>query len=135
MKKQNVEGIARDTLRFILEVSRDTLPCEFAGVLQAENGVITEVLLLPGTESGERQATLKLYMLPNMHIVGSVHSHPSRDIRPSKEDLAFFGRIGDYNIIAGVPFSDRSWACYDRSGKIRPLPVLDVDLTDEEVDI
>ena len=75
MKK--VKGIARETLRFILEVSKSSYPNEFAGLLQVENGIITEVLVLPGTESSESSALLKLFMMPNMSSVGSVHSHPS----------------------------------------------------------
>ncbi|MDD4620945.1 MAG: metal-dependent protease of the PAD1/JAB1 superfamily, partial [Methanosarcina sp.] len=46
-----IKGIARDTLNFILEVSKFMAPQEFAGLLQEKNGIITEVLLLPGTES------------------------------------------------------------------------------------
>jgi proteasome lid subunit RPN8/RPN11 len=131
MRGRKVRGIARDTLEFILEASRDSLPEEFAGLLQAEDGVITEVMILPGTESSRMSAFIRLYMLPNMKIAGSVHSHPSANIRPSQEDLAFFSRTGDYHIIAGLPFNEKSWACYDASGERRDLPVLDVEFKDD----
>ena len=131
MRGRKVRGIARDTLEFILEASRDSLPEEFAGLLQAEDGVITEVMILPGTESSRMSAFVRLYMLPNMKIAGSVHSHPSGSIRPSQEDLAFFSRTGDYHIIAGLPFNEKSWACYDASGERRDLPVLDVEFKDD----
>jgi proteasome lid subunit RPN8/RPN11 len=131
MRGRKVRGIARETLEFILEASRDSLPEEFAGLLQAEDGVITEVMILPGTESSRMSAFIRLYMLPNMKIAGSVHSHPSANIRPSQEDLAFFSRTGDYHIIAGLPFNEKSWACYDASGERRDLPVLDVEFKDD----
>jgi len=135
MKRRiEVEGIARDTLYFILEASRSTLPVEFAGLLRAEKGVITEVIMLPGTESSSKSALVRLYMLPNMRIAGSVHSHPSRDIRPSQADLIFFSKTGDYHIIAGKPFDEGSWTCYDRTGGKRELPVLDVEVEDEDED-
>ncbi|MDD1757923.1 MAG: metal-dependent protease of the PAD1/JAB1 superfamily, partial [Methanotrichaceae archaeon] len=70
------KGIARDTLKFILETSRSSMPMEFAGLLQAENEIITEVLILPGTQTSRINAMVRLYMMPNMSIVGSVHSHP-----------------------------------------------------------
>jgi len=133
MKGRKVRGIARETLSFILEACRDSLPEEFAGLLQAEKGVITEVVILPGTESSRMSAFVRLYMLPNMKIAGSVHSHPTGKITPSQEDLAFFSRTGDYHIIAGLPFNEKSWACYDASGDRRDLPVLDVEFKDDDL--
>jgi proteasome lid subunit RPN8/RPN11 len=82
MKKRQIQGIARDALGFILETSRSSMPSEFAGLLQADGEIITEVIILPGTESSRMSALIRLYMLPNMHIVGSAHSHPSSNIRP-----------------------------------------------------
>ncbi|MBC2763448.1 MAG: metal-dependent protease of the PAD1/JAB1 superfamily, partial [ANME-2 cluster archaeon] len=78
-----VNGIARETLEFILSVSKSMAPKEFAGLLQVEDGVIAEVLILPGTESSEQNAVIKLFMMPNVSSVGSVHSHPGPNITPS----------------------------------------------------
>lgn len=134
MRRKNVQGIARDTLEFILEASRSSMPEEFAGLLQADKGIITEVLVIPGTESSRMSALIRLYMLPNISVVGSVHSHPSANISPSKQDLLFFSRTGDYHIIVGPPFTEHSWACYNISGERRNLPVLDIDFKDEGFD-
>lgn len=134
MIKRKVKGIARDTLKFILETSRSTMPVEFAGLLQAEDGVITEVLILPGTESTRMSALIRLYMLPNMQVVGSAHSHPSSNIRPSKQDVLLFSRTGDYHIIVGPPFDETSWACYDALGVERDLPILDIEFKDDGFD-
>ncbi|HOT06513.1 MAG: hypothetical protein A4E45_01987 [Methanosaeta sp. PtaB.Bin039] len=128
--KRHVRGIARDALAFILEASASALPTEFAGLLEARDGVITDILILPGTESSERSAWVKLYMLPNMPIVGSVHSHPTSNPRPSQADLGFFARTGNCHIIAAYPFDERSWRCYDASGRERELSVMDVDVED-----
>jgi proteasome lid subunit RPN8/RPN11 len=134
VRKRTIRGIAKDTLQFILEASRSSFPSEFAGLLQAEEDVITEVLILPGTESSRMSALIRLYMLPNMQVVGSAHSHPSADLRPSGPDVQFFSRTGDYHIIAGPPFDENSWTCYDAAGERRRLPVLDIDFKDEEID-
>ncbi len=134
MKKRLVQGIAKDALDFILEASKSSMPAEFAGLLQADGGIITEVLILPGTESSRMSALIRLYMLPNMKIVGSAHSHPSSNIRPSTEDIRFFSRTGDYHIIAGPPFDGSSWACYDSSGQIRSLNVVDMEFQDSNFD-
>ncbi|HOV81872.1 MAG TPA: Mov34/MPN/PAD-1 family protein [Methanothrix sp.] len=135
MTRRKVRGIARDTLHFILEASRSALPDEFAGLLSAEDGVITEVLILPGTENSRMNALVRLYMLPNISVAGSVHSHPSGDLRPSEPDILFFSRTGDYHIIAGPPFDEQSWACYDSAGRRRDLAVLDVQFDDDGLDI
>ena len=44
-----IKGIASDTLIFILETCKSTAPEEFAGLLHEKDGIITEVLILPGT--------------------------------------------------------------------------------------
>ena len=134
MRRRRVRGIARDTLHFILEASRSSMPVEFAGLLSVEDEVITEVLILPGTENSRMSALVRLYMLPNMSVAGSVHSHPSADLRPSEPDILFFSRTGDYHIIAGPPFDENSWTCYDATGKRRDLAVLDVQFKDEGFD-
>ena len=131
MKKRKVQGIARDTLRFILEASRSSQPNEFAGLLSVDKDIISEVLILPGTENSRMSALVRLYMLPNMSVAGSAHSHPSGDLRPSEPDILFFSRTGDYNIIVGPPFDEGSWVCYDGAGERRELPVLDVDFKDD----
>ncbi len=119
-----ITGIEKEALDFILEVSRETAPLEFAGLLRAEGGRITEIIVLPGTESSEVSAALKLYMLPNMKIAGSVHSHPTSDLTPSSADLAFFNATGSIHIIVGAPYNRKSWACYNRKGERIELPII-----------
>ncbi|AKB79159.1 Mov34 family protein [Methanosarcina horonobensis HB-1 = JCM 15518] len=126
-----IKGIARDTLDFILEASRSMAPEEFAGLLQEKDGIITEVLILPGTESSDSSAVLRLYMMPNVKAAGSVHSHPGPNRRPSKADLRLFSKTGNCHIIVGSPYSRQSWTCYDREGNIKELPVLDIEFEED----
>ncbi len=130
---ETIKGIAQQTLDFILEVSRSTYPNEFAGLLQATDGIITDVLILPGTESSEVNAVLKLFMMPNISAVGSVHSHPSSVIRPSKADLRLFSKTGNRHIIAGYPYGPGNWKCFNGNGDEIMLPVLDVEIEDDEI--
>jgi proteasome lid subunit RPN8/RPN11 len=127
-----IKGIARDTLNFILEASKSMAPDEFAGLLQEKDGVITEVIILPGTESSDTSAVLRLYMMPNIKAVGSVHSHPGQNRTPSQADLQLFSRTGNYHIIVGRPYDRQSWTCYDREGNVRELQVLDVEFEEKE---
>jgi len=124
--------IAKDTLSFILEVSRSSAPKEFAGMLRANGDVITEVVIVPGTESSDESAVMQLFMLPNIHTVGTVHSHPSGHIKPSGVDLELFERKGMFHIIVGVPYNMSSWACYDSRGDVIKLEVTNYDFNDIE---
>ncbi|HJH31214.1 MAG TPA: metal-dependent protease of the PAD1/JAB1 superfamily [Methanosarcinaceae archaeon] len=126
-------GIAREALEFILGVSRSTAPNEFAGLLQETDGVITDIMILPGTESSNRNAVIKLFMMPNIKSVGSVHSHPTSNVTPSKADIRLFGKTGSHHIIVGAPYDKNSWKCYNSDGNVQNLPVLDIELDDVEI--
>ncbi len=127
--------IARETLQFIIEVSKSSAPLEFAGMLSAEGEVITEVVVVPGTESSDESAVMQLFMLPNIHTVGSVHSHPSGNLRPSRADLELFAKKGIIHIIAGAPYDLNSWRCYDKDGAPIELEIVDYEFMDDEAKI
>lgn len=125
-KRKRARAIRRATLRMILEASRDTYPREFAAVLRAEEGVVTEIMPLPGSLSGETSAVISTHMLPiDFSVVGSVHSHPSGVPFPSRADLAFFRHIGYLHIIVGHPYDESSWRAWDHDGNPFPLEVVD----------
>ena len=122
---KRVESIARKTLRMILEASRDTHPLEFGAILRAEEGTITELLLVPGTLSGKRHAIFQLHMLPpDFAVVGTVHSHPNGVYEPSDEDRALFNKFGGIHIIVGYPYADDTWAAWTNKGTRTSLKVV-----------
>ena len=124
--KKQVHGIRRRTLQMILEAGRSSYPNEFGAILKAEEGVINQLWLLPGTESGESAALFRLHMLPiDFSVVGTVHTHPSGGCRPSGADIELFSRFGYVHVIACEPFGPGSWACYDGNGERRDLEVID----------
>src|SRR5207247_10796913 len=91
---KRVTAIARKTLRMILEASRDMYPREFGAILRAEEGTITELILVPGTVSGKRHAIFQLHTLPaDFSVVGTVHYHPSVVYEPSDEDRALCDKL------------------------------------------
>ncbi|SDY10692.1 Mov34/MPN/PAD-1 family protein [Halopenitus persicus] len=133
-------GIARETMEFILEACEDTHPNEYMGFLRAEDArkldldtdrsgqVITDVLVIPGTESNPVSATVRTNMKPNdVQSVGSVHSHPNGALRPSAADLATFGQ-GQVHIIVGAPYEWGDWRVFDNEGDPTTIDVLDVEL-------
>lgn len=120
-----VRRIRRRTMRMILAAAKDSYPNEFSAALRARDGVVTELILVPGTISGERGALMRLHMLPiDFSIVGSAHSHPSGAPEPSEADLEFFSKFGYMHIIAAHPFRDWDWAAYDPRGHRIALEVI-----------
>ena len=133
-------GIARETLEFALEASEDTHPNEYMGFLRGTDArdlgldrdgtVITDVVVVPGTESNSVSATVKTSMKPNdVQSLGSVHSHPNGVLRPSDADLRTFGS-GEVHIIIGAPYGRDDWRAFDSQGDPRDLDVIDVSVPD-----
>lgn len=141
-RSSEILGIARETIDFALQASERTHPNEYMGMLRGTEAtelgldrsgqVITDILLIPGTENNPVSATVKTNMIPNdRKAIGSVHSHPNGVLRPSAEDLQTFTR-GEVHIIIGAPYRRGDWRAYDNSGNPQDLTVFDVDLPDNE---
>lgn len=125
-RRKRARAIRRATLQMILAASRDTYPNEFAAVLRAEEGVVTEIMPLPGTKFGDRSALLMLHMLPvDFSVVGSVHSHPSGIPLPSGADLQLFRYFGYLHIIVGHPYTPEMWRAWDHDGNPYDLQVVE----------
>ena len=125
-ERANVHSIRKRVLKMILEASKSSYPEEFGAFLRAEKGVIKELILLPGTVSGERHAIFRLHMLPiDFTIVGTVHSHPSGVCHPSDADLQLFGGYGWIHIIVCAPYDRDSWAAFNIRGEPTTLKVVD----------
>ena len=127
-KRRRVWGIERDTLRLILEVSKETYPKEFAATMIAKEGIIREINLLPGTLSGDTSAIVHTHMQPpdvTLSVVGLVHSHPSGNYSPSGADLHFFSKFGNTHIIVGMPYTESSWQAYDSRGEKIKIAIVD----------
>jgi len=140
-RSAGVVGIAEAALSFALAASQDSHPHEYMGMLRGEDArslgldrdgtVITDVLVIPGTESNPVSATVKTSIIPNdVQSVGSVHSHPNGVLRPSDADLASFQR-GDVHIIVGAPYERDDWQAFDSDGEPIELPVFDVEPPEE----
>lgn len=113
--------IKRECLNLIFECAKSSFPHEFGGLLRVDDKVkdtITEVVILPGTISGDSHAIFQMHMRPiDFSIVGTVHSHPAPFARPSDADLHLFSKYGKIHIIVAIPFSRKAWKAYDYLGE------------------
>lgn len=120
--------IRRKCLDLIFECAKSNFPNEFGGLLRVDDDikdVISELVILPGTISGDSHAIFKMHMLPiDFSIVGTVHSHPSPSANPSDADLHLFRKHGRIHIIAAKPFNKDSWKAYDHNGKEIEIKVI-----------
>jgi proteasome lid subunit RPN8/RPN11 len=141
-RSSEVVGISAAALEFALEASEDAHPNEYMGMLRGDDArkfdlgyegtVLTDVLVIPGTESNPVSATVKTNMIPNdTRAAGSVHSHPNGVLRPSDADLQTFGR-NDVHIIIGAPYGWHDWQAFDREGNEIDLPVIELDQPEDE---
>ena len=113
--------ITKKCLDLIMESAKSTYPKEFGALLRVDSKdkfTINELVLLPGTISGDSHAIFRLHMLPvDFSIVGTIHSHPSPVPYPSKADLELFRKHGKIHIIVAAPYYNSSWRAYDYDGK------------------
>jgi proteasome lid subunit RPN8/RPN11 len=119
-------AITRRCLDSALACAASAYPNEFGGVFRSdEPGVITDLLLVPGTTAGRRHANFQLYMLPaDLGVAGTVHSHPSGALHPSEADLSLFRHWGRRHVILGWPYGKGQWRAYDGNGNEMPLDVI-----------
>ena len=120
--------IKRECLNLIFECAKSSFPNEFGGLLRVDTKLkdaIIEVVILPGTVSGDSHAIFQMHMRPiDFSIVGTVHSHPSPFARPSDADLHLFSKYGKIHIIAAMPFSGKAWKAYDHYGKEKNIEII-----------
>jgi len=113
--------ITEKCLKLIFECAKDSHPKEFGGLLRVnekDKNLIDELVIIPGTISGDSHAIFRLHMMPiDYTIVGTVHSHPGPIARPSDADLALFRKHGKIHIISAYPYNLDSWNAYDYDGE------------------
>ncbi|NLN72009.1 MAG: hypothetical protein GX137_04370 [Thermoplasmatales archaeon] len=120
-----IEAIDADLLEAINESAKSCFPDEFLCMLTATDGVIDEIVLLPGTVYGNSHSFLNEWMMPlGVRPVGTVHSHPGYSNEPSEADLQYFSNMGGVHIITCLPYDESSWKAYDSAGRVLDLKIM-----------
>lgn len=119
-----IRSIRLSVIEAIMQASSNTHPNEFAAALRANGDEIVELAIFPGTVRNFHSATFNYHsVLGDFMSVGTVHSHPSGVVMPSRQDLRMFNAVGRVHIIAGYPYSLTDWKAFDKSGNIIALSV------------
>jgi len=115
---KRVHAISWELIDCINESARSCYPQEFLCLTRNNDGIIDELLLIPGTIYGDSHGFLNMWMSPvNANISGTVHSHPGYSNEPSDADIDFFSSWGGVHIITCQPYDRSSWKAYDSNGR------------------
>ncbi len=125
-----IRCIRRSCLDMARESARETdspdAPREFACLLRVEEDTIEELVLLPGTVSGDEHAIFDMWMAPlDKQVRGSLHSHPDEHPYPSDADFELFEKHGEVHLILCRPYGPTDWRAYDFAGRPVELSVVD----------
>ncbi len=117
------EALARGAVR---DDDGGTPGAEFASLLRVEGDTVTELVLLPGTVSGDEHAIFDMWMAPlDKDVRGSLHSHPDEHPYPSDADFELFEKHGEIHLILCRPYGPADWRAYDFTGHPVELEVVD----------
>ncbi len=111
--------IKQGTLEAVLLAARNTFPNEFFCLLggNKKEKIVGEFVVIPAV-FGKQHTMVQDWLKPiDKKIVGSMHSHPSKNNFPSSADLNSFPRFGEIHLIAGYPFRLEDARLFDLKGK------------------
>ncbi len=118
-------SIKKITVESIIEASKNVFPQEFFSMLGGKNEVITELVIVPAIY-GENFSSYRLDLVPfDRTIIGTVHSHPSRNNSPSKADINSFKKTGKIHLIIAYPYTAETIAAFDENGKETTIKIIE----------
>jgi len=113
-----IKGVSIHFIDGFNESARSTYPDEFLCVHREIDGIISEMVMLPGTVFGDEHSFINQWMEPiDYSIAGSAHSHPGYSNEPSDADKEFFSNMGGVHFITCQPYDRNSWKAYDSRGE------------------
>lgn len=122
---KTIRGVSLDFIDGLNESAKSTYPDEFICLHRQHDGVIDEIVMLPGTIFGDSHSILMDWMDPvDFDRSGSAHSHPGFSNEASDDDKVSFNQMGGVHFITCQPYNRRSWRAYNSSGEEIHLPIL-----------
>ena len=107
------------------ESEKSCYPNEFLCMVRQNEGVIDEMVLLPGTVYGDSHSFLSEWMSPiDFSIAGTAHSHPGYSNEASDDDLSLFANMGGIHFITCQPYDRHSWKAYNSKGEEVELEII-----------
>lgn len=120
-------SIKKDILSEMLKLAKETHPNEIILLIRGNRTQdtynVTEYAFPPFGAGGKGFAGFPSRMLPiDFSILGTAHSHPSGNLKPSVRDLhSYYGRI---MMIMARPYTENHVAVYSKKGEKTQLKVI-----------
>lgn len=110
--------IKESVIESICLASRNVYPNEFISMLgKNKENEIFELVMLPAVY-GKNFSSIRTDLIPfDKNIIGTIHSHPSKNNNPSQGDLKVFSMLGKIHLIICWPFNLEDIKAFDREGK------------------
>lgn len=125
-----VKGVSVDFIDGLNESAKSTYPDEFICLHREHDGIIDELVLLPGTIFGDEHSIIFDWMDPiDFNRTGSAHSHPGFSAEASDDDLDVFRHMGGIHFITCQPYDRTSWRAYNSNGEEIKIQMLYADGT------
>ena len=122
---KRIYAVDIDFIDGLNESAKSCYPDEFLCMVRQTDGVIDEMVLLPGTVYGDSHSFLSEWMSPiDYNIAGTAHSHPGYSNEASDEDLSLFANMGGVHFITCQPYDRKSWKAYDSKGEEVELEII-----------
>ena len=122
---KRIRAVDIDFIDGLNESARSCYPNEFLCMVRQTDGVIDEMVLLPGTVFGDSHSFLSEWMSPiDYSIAGTAHSHPGYSNEASDEDLSLFANMGGIHFITCQPYDRQSWRAYNSKGEEVELEII-----------
>lgn len=127
MKAGKVVSIREDLLQAVLESARRLHPKETILLLRGKKTkdafTVSDLLIPPLATYGRGFAGIRTPLLPiDFSIIGTLHSHPSGNVRPSPADLNHF--FGSILMIVGHPYeNENNVVAYNGNGDTLALQI------------
>lgn len=122
---RKIYAVDADFIDGFNESARSCYPDEFLCMVRQTDGVVDEMVLLPGTVYGDSHSFLSEWMSPiDFSIAGTAHSHPGYSNEASDDDLTLFANMGGIHFITCQPYDRHSWKAYNSKGEEVELEII-----------
>jgi proteasome lid subunit RPN8/RPN11 len=122
---KRIYAVDADFIDGLNESARSCYPDEFLCMVRQTDGVVDEMVLLPGTVYGDSHSFLSEWMSPiDFSIAGTAHSHPGYSNEASDDDLSLFANMGGIHFITCQPYDRHRWKAYNSKGEEVELEII-----------
>ena len=122
---RRIYAVDIDLIDSLNESARSCYPDEFLCMVRQTDGVVDEMVMLPGTVFGDSHSFLSEWMAPiDYDLAGTAHSHPGYSNVASDEDLTLFANMGGIHFITCQPYDRTSWRAYNSKGETVDLEII-----------